>query len=633
MNWLNFLTPWWGLLALAAVPLVLLYLLRQRRPDQPISSTLLWSKTLSDMRASHPFQKLRRNLLLLLQLLILAALVLSRMRPVVQAEATRSLAGVIVIDATASMQATDDGGVSRLDRAKEEARKIVDSMRPGDQYMLLADGGGLTQVRSGFTNSKNELRDLIDSVKAADTSSDLSETLLLATTSLKAVGGKTTGNEALSSGRVWLLSDGAGVRLPPVQELTTMLQYVRIGTSNDNVGIIRLSITPIAKQPRMYQVFAGLMNSGDNAKEVAVGLAYGTKEHIVDGKRVTIPAHGQGTVLFQITQDPGKIWLVIDAPGDILSADNTAYGMLVPERRVNVVGVTAGNVMLDRFLKTAASANLVDATEIAPQFYNSKQKADLFIFDGFVPPELPSGDLFFIKPDKDKTIPGFRFLGALARPTVMRWKREDPLMQYVELSDVRIDQALAIERDAEATELISSATNPLMVYKDVGASRRYLCAFSPLTDSNWFRSPSLPIMLQNMITQTRLRHFIGMPQILAAGEPARLWDLPKDAKLITPDGASVPLQPQDGTADYPGTDHVGFYTLADQNKTAAFAVNLFSPTESDVTPRNLAGTLTGEEINQSTGVARVNREIWPWVALAALIVLMIEWIVYHRRLV
>src|SRR3954470_11600939 len=120
---ISFLAPAWGWLGLLAVPIVLLYVLRQKRPDVAVSSTLLWSKALADMRASTPFQKLRRNLLLLLQLLILAALVLTLMRPIIQASASQTQAGVIVIDATASMQAHDGGAAeSRLDRAKVEAK-------------------------------------------------------------------------------------------------------------------------------------------------------------------------------------------------------------------------------------------------------------------------------------------------------------------------------------------------------------------------------------------------------------------------------------------------------------------------------------------------------------------------------
>src|SRR3954470_14733233 len=119
---ISFLAPAWGWLGLLAVPIVLLYILRQKRPDVAVSSTILWSKALADMRASTPFQKLRRNLLLLLQLLILAALVITLMRPVVRAQANQTQAGVIVIDATGSRQTHDGeegggGGMTRLERA------------------------------------------------------------------------------------------------------------------------------------------------------------------------------------------------------------------------------------------------------------------------------------------------------------------------------------------------------------------------------------------------------------------------------------------------------------------------------------------------------------------------------------
>jgi hypothetical protein len=77
MQWLTgaFLAPaFLGFLALIPV-IVLLYLLKLRRTEIVIPSTYLWIKSLQDLTANAPFQRLRKNLLLLLQ--IIAVLLLA----------------------------------------------------------------------------------------------------------------------------------------------------------------------------------------------------------------------------------------------------------------------------------------------------------------------------------------------------------------------------------------------------------------------------------------------------------------------------------------------------------------------------------------------------------------------------
>ncbi len=214
----------------------------------------------------------------------------------------------------------------------------------------------------------------------------------------------------------------------------------------------------------------------------------------------------------------------------------------------------------------------------------------------------------------------------------MRWKKESPILAYVELADLRISHALKLAPDSEYEELISSVDTPLLVARDFGSARRYFLGFSPLVDSNWWSQPSLLIFLENVLEQTRSRHFVGQPQIIESGQPAHLWDMDPHAVLTTPDGSKIPLDDliKDGAAEYPATDHVGFYDVASGPQHVRFAVNLLSQTESDIVPQSLKSS-DGGNVSESQSVAQVNHEIWTWIALAALAILLLEWMVYHRR--
>src|SRR3954451_11270112 len=106
MNWFpTFLNPWIAAAAAAvAIPsLLVLYFLKLRRREMPVSSTLLWKKAVQDLQVNAPFQKLRRNLLLLLQMLILLFLLLALSRPVANYRPGAGQSTVIIIDRSASM--------------------------------------------------------------------------------------------------------------------------------------------------------------------------------------------------------------------------------------------------------------------------------------------------------------------------------------------------------------------------------------------------------------------------------------------------------------------------------------------------------------------------------------------------
>ena len=97
----------------AAIPVVIVfYLLKRKRVVKLVSSTLLWQKFLAETQASAPFQKLRKNWLLILQIILLTLAVLALSRPYFSTKAKPAQRRVVILDASASMQATDETPVA-----------------------------------------------------------------------------------------------------------------------------------------------------------------------------------------------------------------------------------------------------------------------------------------------------------------------------------------------------------------------------------------------------------------------------------------------------------------------------------------------------------------------------------------
>ena len=117
----------WGLLSLICIPIIIiLYLLKQKRENYPISSLYLWQNALQDIEANTPWQKLKKNLLMFLQILAVILLVLIFSEPFLKTNKHRDGDVMIIIDCSLSMQSTDIKP-SRFEAAKNDAVKLVES--------------------------------------------------------------------------------------------------------------------------------------------------------------------------------------------------------------------------------------------------------------------------------------------------------------------------------------------------------------------------------------------------------------------------------------------------------------------------------------------------------------------------
>ena len=176
---MSFLAPVAFAALAIAIPILLLYMLRLRRREVLISSTFLWRQVVQDTEANTPWQRLRRNLLLFLQLLILLLLVLALARPFITVPTISAGKIALLVDASASMTATDVAGESRFSAAIEGARQIVNNMNPQDIISLIRVAD-IAEPLTSYTADKNELRRALENMTASNGSADWDTALTLA---------------------------------------------------------------------------------------------------------------------------------------------------------------------------------------------------------------------------------------------------------------------------------------------------------------------------------------------------------------------------------------------------------------------------------------------------------------------
>src|SRR5207249_6501774 len=129
---MTFLAPAAAALAITLPVIVALYFLRIRRPTRVVPWLDLWPDQIRDRQANVPWQRLRFSWLLLLQLLVAGVLVAAAVQPALSASASLAAHTVVLLDASASMQAKDVQP-SRLDSAKRETGAMTDQHRPQDR--------------------------------------------------------------------------------------------------------------------------------------------------------------------------------------------------------------------------------------------------------------------------------------------------------------------------------------------------------------------------------------------------------------------------------------------------------------------------------------------------------------------
>ncbi len=616
-------------LGLLALPIVLLYMLRLRRREQPVSSTYLWRTLVRDRAANAPWQRLRRNLLLLLQLLILAALVLALARPALRLPGLGGGSVIVLLDASASMQATDGNGGTRFDDARAAADRLIGGLSGDDRLTLIRVGRAPT-VLAAASADRAALRRALAAAVPESAAADWPAAFALAA-------GSTQG---LNDPRIVIISDGGlPDGLPP---LPGEVSFVPAGRAGDNLAIAAQAARPTGNGNDLLVV---VENPGSTARSALLSLI--VDGVLTDSRRVELAAGGQSAQSWTLPQDAGEVEARLeprDGAPDYLALDDRAWTLLGAnaERRVLLIG--QGNLFLERFFAVLPGYELFRAAPEEAQRLAAEagEPFDLYVYDGVPLPAgpLPGNTLVFNPQNPPATtgdeVPLLAVTGVLSETTAVR-VAADPLLANVDWRALSVAEAQQVVAPA-LSPLVEAADGPLLLAGEAGGRRVAVFTFD-------LRASDLPLQIAFPVIMANITAWLSPGSVIAGDDnlqPGATVSLLPDGRaahvgVTLPDGSIWQQDVDDANAplifdqtQQTGIYRVAFIDAAGQSQTdGAFAVNFFDAGESRIQPA------TGLQLGQTaitaddTGLEGL-RELWPWLLAGGLVVLLIEWWITYR---
>lgn len=628
---MNFLSPinllW--LLPVSAV-IVALYLLRIKRRDVTVSSLLLWQAVLQDTQANAPFQKLRRNLLLILQLLIALFLVLLLARPYRWSVGLGGKTTALVLDASASMKAEDEPG-GRFAAAVRQARALIARKAPGDSVIVILASDRAVAL-SPLTSDRERLNRALDNAHPGDATGDMREAISFAA-SLVA---------SRSGARVTVITDGAFGRVEEMSLGGATLGFVTVGRQDTrNVGITAFDVRETFGAGTGRQAFVSVQNFGPKA--VTVPLEVVVNGRLTDAHALTLkPGESLSETFESVRADAGGLVQARLDIQDDLKADDVATVTLAPRRGLKILLVTEGNPFLERVLNTDTR---VELNVVAPAAYRPSDSAghNLTVFDDTPAPRglKPGRYLFWGSLPADQNIaPAIRTGTDEAHsPQILDWSRTHPLMRFVDLANVRLLRAPVVAPAPWAQTLAETDAGPLIVAGERNDIRAVYVGFS-LLQSDMPLRVAFPVFLSNCVRWLTARPG-DSGGVTRPGEVVLLAATPEagDLTVLRPHGEKDSVSNTRSTAPaYHRTDTVGVYRAEGKSFSQVFAVSMLSPAESNLrvvkSPVIPISDAPEKEPAKQPDLADtgVRREIGHWLIAVVLLFLCAEWWVYHRRL-
>jgi Ca-activated chloride channel family protein len=612
----------WGLptalmLLAGAIPLILfLHSLKPRGLKVATTALFLWERVLRERPLGTRLGwLLRKNLLLILQLLAATALITALADPSLRHFGAISGDMVVVVDLSASMKAKGKSG-SRFDAARREFLSLVNELT-SEQKMMVIGAGAQPRLLMPFSADQRRLRDLGRNLAATDAPGRVKEAILFAHAFLKRG----------SADHVVVISDGAFTGAEEYNRATAHLRFIKVDGGKDNLAIVGFEVRRHPEHPAPLEIMVHVRNYTAKAMRVPLVLTLG--ERTLMRQEIEIGADDRRVLIYPYDGSlTGTLVARLEITDDF-STDNQAYLAVSDAPPVRILYVGPGNPYLSNLFRFFANVEVTAQARWEQDSAHSLDQFEVVIFDRVAPPALKQGNFILIN-TVAPNVP-LEIRGKIQNPRIVLPVAKHPITEGLSLGDLTIHEALRASVKGEGIVLARAQDNPLLFAWEKGKLRVLYLGFDIMASDLPLRV-AFPVLLHNALGWLQPQRLEFPGQSAQAGTPFALRLPVTDGALeITlPSGNKENFTVASSPLMFAETAQTGLYAFKSASREGRFAINLFDENESQILPRVNLSTPVNKS-SDNTNAAERGFSLWPALLGIVLILLGVELFLAFRQ--
>lgn len=610
---MNFLQLW-PLWLLISIPIIIfLYLLKQKAEEHPVSSLFLWKEVYRNNEVTTPWEKLKNNLLMYLQILAMLLLILALASPYLKNKGNEYKNIIMILDNSGSMNTLYSEKETRLEVAKQKAIDYLEKTHANVLITILSGSSDGEIVLSNSTD-RMEIKKAIESIEQTDLSGDLSNSISLAESM----------TDQWESYEAIIFSD-KGI---DIKNLNGFI--VDIGNQGKNAAIDYISHTE--NEDGTVAVLAKVSNRGQ--EEIKTDINLYLNSEIIDIKSVfLLPEESKILYFKNIPKEEGILKAELQEKDD-LNEDNTAYDFTEAINAKKILLVTEKNIFLEKAILTKENIELYKTTN--PEDIDKKDEYDLYIFDKKVPKVIPqNGNIIFIYPDiqKDSSLADLIKIKETIDGAKIETQK-NAVTKFISSYSFIANHVSILEKPAWAESFLKAEKGCAGFIGNKEGRTIAVLGFN-IHESSIPLETQFPILIHNLLQECLITDLISETQI-TAGDSITI-NVKSDIEnfnVTYPNNRIENIPVSSLTSYFNHTEKAGLYQFSckekGEEKTAYLTVGFPTNEESDlVQDKIVTGTNKIQTVSADTVKGGTNLRII--LLICALILLVIEWIIYKKQ--